>query len=111
MCSACSGDLGLGVGGQAVDLDVVLLGVGADPVEGGLAEGGQGLAQGQRILGCTGYRARVRHRPGAGVSRGVQGEGVGEGPGGGVAAGQRVAQVRRSTARKYSKSAVPYRPI
>jgi len=34
------GDLGVGVGGQSVDLDVVLLGVCAYPVEGGFAKGG-----------------------------------------------------------------------
>ena len=86
------GDLGLGVGGKSVDLDVVLLGVGAYPVEAALPEGGQGLAQAQRILDVLGDRARVGHGPGARVSGGVEGEGVGERPGGGVAAGERVSQ-------------------
>ena len=44
------GDLRLWVGGQSLDLDVVLLGVGMDPVEGGFAEGGQGPAQAESVL-------------------------------------------------------------
>ncbi len=59
------GNLSVGVGGKSLDLDAVLLGVGPYPVESGFAQGGQGLAQGQRILDVLGHRARVGHRPGA----------------------------------------------
>ena len=63
------GDLGRGVGGQSLDLDVVLLGVCPYPVENGLAQGGQRLAQAQRVLDVLGHRARICHGPRAGVSR------------------------------------------
>src|ERR1017187_10960220 len=86
-------DLGLGVLGQSLDLDVVLRGVCAYPVEGGFAQGGQGLAQGQRILDVGGHWVWVRHGPGARVSGDVEGEGVGERPGGSVAGRERVSQI------------------
>jgi len=66
------GNLGLGIGGQPLDLDVVLLRVGPYPVEGRFAQGGQGLPEGQRVLDVsgTGRGSATGHVLG---SRGVSG--------------------------------------
>ena len=66
------GDLSVGVVGQPLDLDVVLLGVCPYPVEDGCADGGYGLAEAERVLdvGGTGRGSGTGHVLGSrGVSR------------------------------------------